>query len=173
MLSLTINEMRLTANARIAAEMILAKHPKVRFTSGRRSSQAQARAMAANTCRHGINWLAQTYKDQRMVKCLMAHVSENPDQLNNSELLAACFHELLLEHFSNYFARMPHIKGRAFDIGWPRGVSGLIIREEGEAICKTIEELPAELGLELLLKKEGAHEVIHAQFATPLEEIKV
>lgn len=165
--------MGLIPNVKRAAEMVLAKHPNVRFTSGRRTAQSQARAMATNTSKYGIDWLGKTYKDQRMVKCLMTHVSENPEQLGNVDLLSKSFYELLYEHFKAYFERMPHIKGRAFDIGWPRGVSGLIIREEGEAICKTIEELPAELGLELLLKKEGAHEVIHAQFATPFEEIKV
>lgn len=171
MKSLTIAQMKLTRNAELAAQMVLGKHPDARFTSGRRALTDQARVMAFNTSMYGPDWLLRTYKNQRMVKLLVNHVTENPDQLRDIGDLSQNFYSLLSEHFGREFKMMPHVVGRAFDIGWPRNDKGEIDREAGEVICKTIEDLPAELGLELLLRKEGKLDVIHAQFASPTQEV--
>ena len=168
---LLIKNMCLNKNALIAAEMVQAAHPDVRFTSGRRSLLDQSRAMANNTIIYGIDWLSKTYKNRQMVSCLMSYVSEHPEQLKDCVVLTNAFHDLLQEYFHRDFKKMPHVVGRAFDIGWPRDSNGAINREKGEGICKTIEELPPELGLELILRKEGSLDVIHVQFASASQEV--
>jgi hypothetical protein len=174
MTNLTVEQMQLSGNARVAAQMLKKKlGPLVRFTSGRRTIHDQARVMADNTIQHGSAWLASTYKDRRMVSLLMTHVEENPEQLRSHMILTENFYNILNEHFGVQFRKMPHVVGRAFDIAWPRDREWKIIAEDGERICDEILALPAELGLELLLKKEGKLDVIHAQFASPSQEVVV
>lgn len=164
MAGLTIPEMRLSPNARRAAELVRQAHPDAVFTSGRRDVRGQARAMAVNVVRHGPTWLRDTYKDQRMVALLMTYTEENKELASDPKLLANGFYEQLMEHYAGNLMRFPHLRGDAFDIAWPMLPNGLIDRITGDAICATIEHLPVELGLQLLLKKEGKHDVIHAQF---------
>lgn len=96
-----------------------------------------------------------------MVSCLMTYMEENRELCSNPNALGQGFYEQLQEHFSDYFLTFPHVRGDAFDIAWPRLKNGLIDRTKGELICKTIEKIPT---LDLLLRKEGTLDVIHAQF---------
>jgi len=166
MAGLTIQEMRLSPTAEKAALLVLKLHPGAIFTSGRRDIRDQARVMAQNAIRHGAGWLESTYKDKRIVKCLMTHMEENPEQCSDPKVLAHAFYEQLQENFAGDLLKFPHVRGDAFDIAWPRLGNGLINRPEGELICKTIERLPIDfdLPLELLLRKEGKLDVIHASF---------
>ena len=164
MAGLTIQEMRLSPNAANAATLVLKAHPDARFTSGRRDVLDQARAMAQNVVRYGPAWLNDTYKNKQIVKVLMTYVEENKDKASSVAMLSQGFYHELMEHFSGQLSQFPHVRGDAFDIAWPRLPEGLIDRIKGEAICKTLETLPVELGLQLILRREGAHDVIHAQF---------
>lgn len=171
---LTVQELDLTSNAAAAARLIQTEFPTVVFTSGRRSVADQARVMAHNVSVVGINWLdIYGAKWHRIIKALKTHVSENPEQLKDKNKLALEFYDILHDNFRAEIARFPHITGRAFDIRWPRHVDGSVDQERYAAVCSYIENLPAELGLEKLLRKEGSVEVIHAQFATPFEKEQV
>lgn len=169
MAGLTIQEMRLSPNAAKAAALVMKAHPDAVFTSGRRDILDQARVMAANVVRYGPAWLDDTYKNKQIVRVLMTYTEENKDKASSVALLSQGFYRELMEHFSGHLMQFPHVRGDAFDIAWPRLKDGLIDRIKGEAICATIEALPVELGLQLLLKKEGRHHVIHAQFNHAVE----
>jgi hypothetical protein len=166
MAGLTLQEMRLSPVAEQAALIVLKLHPEAYFTSGKRDIMDQARVMAQNAIRYGSGWLASTYKDKRIVACLMTYMEENPNQCGDPKVLAHAFYEELQENFAGDLLKFPHVRGDAFDIAWPRLANKLIDRPRGELICQTIEQLPTafDIPLELLLRKEGRHDVIHAQF---------
>ena len=166
MAGLTIQEMRLSDMASRAALILVKLHPEAIFTSGRRDIMDQARVMATNVIRYGASWLNDTYRDKRIVKCLMTYMEENPEKCSDISLLKEGFHEQLQENFAADLLRFPHVRGDAFDIAWPKLHNGLINRPAGELICKTIERLPVDfdIPLDLLLRKEGQLDVIHAQF---------
>ena len=166
MAGLTIQEMRLSPFTEQAALIIKKLHPEAVFTSGRRDIMDQARVMAYNAIRYGSGWLDSTYKDKRIVNCLMTHMEENPEQCSDPKVLAHAFYEQLQENFAGDLMKFPHVRGDAFDIAWPKLGNGLIDRASGELICKTIERLPIDfdIPLDLLLRKEGKLDVIHAQF---------
>lgn len=166
MAGLTLQELRLSPVAEQAALIVMKLHPDAWFTSGRRDIMDQARAMAQNAVRYGAGWLDSTYKDKRIVTCLMTYMEENPEQCSDAKVLAHAFYEQLQEHFAGDLTKFPHVRGDAFDIAWPKLGNGLIDRPRGELICTTIERLPLDFGipLDLLLRREGKHEVIHAQF---------
>jgi hypothetical protein len=174
MAGLTIQEMRLSNTAEQAALIVLKMHPFAWFTSGKRDIMDQARVMAQNAIRHGSAWLDSTYRDKRIVRCLMTHMEENPGQCSDPKVLAHAFYEQLQENFGGELTKFPHVRGDAFDIAWPKLKSGLIDRPSGELICTTIERLPIDFGipLDLLLRKEGKLDVIHAQFrSAPMVQI--
>lgn len=166
MAGLSIPELRLAPTAERAARIVLQFHPKAYFTSGRRDIMDQARVMAQNAVRHGSSWLNDTYRDKRIVKCLMTFMEEHPEHCGDPKVLGHHFYEQLQEHFAGDLMKFPHVRGNAFDIAWPRLANGLINRPDGEMICRTIELLPIEydIPLDLLLRKEGRLDVIHAQF---------
>ena len=164
-MSLSIAHMKLAPNARRAAGLVLEAHPSAQFTSGRRDVYDQARVMAQNVVRLGAAWLKDTYRDPRLVSLLMNYVEEHPENTASSVLLANGFYQTLQEHYAGDLARFPHLRGDAFDLAWPRLAGGAIDRGTGEAMCRTIEFLPVELGLKMILKREGQLDVIHAEFA--------
>lgn len=166
MAGFTIQELRLSHIAERAARLVLERHPEVVFTSGRRDLMDQARAMAQNAVTFGATWLDDTYKNKRIVHHLMTYMEENPDHCRDAKILGHHFYEQLQEHFAGDLMKFPHVRGNAFDIAWPRLANGLINRPDGERICRTIELLPIEydIPLDLLLRKEGRLDVIHAQF---------
>ena len=173
MAGLTIDEMRLSPSAKQAAQLVLKIHPDARFTSGRRDVMDQARVMAQNVVRYGPTWLRDTYKDQRMVALLMTYTEENIENASSPKLLAVGFYETLQEHCAGTLMMFPHVRGDAFDLAWPVRADGTIDRPAGEAICATIERLPVELGLQLILKREGKLDVIHAQFNHSVDPVQV
>lgn len=165
MAGLTIQELSLSSIAERAARIVMDAHPDARFTSGRRTIEKQALVMAQNAIRRGSAWLKDTYKNTRMVACLMTYMEENPELCSSPTKLGQGFYAQLQEHFSDYFNKFAHVRGDAFDIAWPRLGNGLIDKPRGEAICRTIESLPQHgIALDLLLRKEGTLDVIHVQF---------
>jgi hypothetical protein len=175
-MSLTIEEMDLQPNARRAAELVQAAHPWVQWTSGRRGVYGQARAMAANVVKYGPGWLGDTYKDKRMVELLTSYCHDNPGHMVSIKQLASGFFQHLMEHYSGDIQRFPHIMGDAFDAAHPMVKQGdlwVIDQPKSAELCRTIETLPKELGLQLLLTKEGKHDVIHAQFTHLAHSVEV
>lgn len=165
MAGLTIQEMRLSPIAERAALFVLKRHPEAYFTSGRRDVMDQARAMAQNAVRLGASWLNDTYRDKRMVQCLMTHMEENPDQCADAEVLARGFHDQLQEYFASELTRFPHIRGDAFDIRYPRLKNGLHDKPTADRIMETVRSLPTfGIPLEWVTDQEGKLKVIHAQF---------
>ena len=172
-MGLIIEEMQLAPNAKAAAEYVYAAHPDAVFTSGRRDARGQARAMAANVIRYGSAWVRDTYRDQAMVALLMTYTEEHVEETSDVIRLANGFYETLIVHYAGQLTRFPHLRGDAFDLAWPRLGNGLIDRPRGEAICKTIEQVPVQLGLKMILKKEGQLDVIHAEFAHAVEAVQI
>lgn len=175
MAGLTIQEMRLSPMAEKAALIVLKLHPHAIFTSGKRDIMDQARVMAQNAVRYGSGWLDSTYREKRIVKCLMTFMEENPEKCSDPRVLGHCFYELLQDNFAGDLLKFPHVRGDAFDIAWPKLGNGLINRPDGELICQTIECLPIQfdIPLDLLLKKEGKLDVIHAQFKAQSGSVQV
>ena len=170
---MTIEQMHLSPNARRAAQLVLAAHPTVLFTSGRRDVRDQARAMAENTIRYGTDWLGQTYKNQAMVQALVTWTHTHLDSAASVPLMTEGFYQTLVSDQAGQLTQFPHVRGDAFDIQCPRFASGQIDEQTVSAIRRTIETLPNELGLQLILTKEGSHRVIHAQFAHAVEAVQV
>lgn len=172
-MSLTIDDLRLSPNARQGAVIVLAKHPGIVFTSGRRDVRDQARAMAENTIRYGTDWLGQTYKNQAMVQALVTWTHTHPDRASSVGLMTDGFYRTLIDDQAGSLTQFPHVRGDAFDIQCPRFASGQIDEQTVSSIRRTIETLPNALGLQLILTKEGQHRVIHAQFAHAVEAVQV
>lgn len=160
-----IKELRLSPLAEAAAVHVLAKHPEIVFTSGRRDLASQARAMAANAITFGPTWLNDTYKNKRLVNHLMTYMEENPEECGDPARLGARFHEQMTEYFKEDFEKFPHLRGDAFDIRYPRLKNGLYDRPAGDRIMKTLRSLP-EYGIPVdwVTDQEGKLVVIHAQF---------
>lgn len=170
---LTLYEMHLSPNAQDAARIVLAQHPDVVFTSGRRDARDQARAMAENTIRYGTDWLGQTYKNQQMVSSLVRWAHTHLDQVGSVSLMTEGFYQTLVNEQAGQLSQFPHCRGDAFDIQCPRFADGRIDEQAVTNIRRTIETLPNRLGLQLILTREGAHRVVHAQFNHATEAVPV
>ena len=170
---LTIDQMHLSPNARRAAQLVLMAHPTVIFSSGRRDARGQAHAMAVNTIRYGVGWLGQTYKNQDMVQNLERWMELNLEKTASVNLMTEGFLDTLMTEHAGQLAQFPHCRGDAFDIQCPRFESGQIDEDATAKIQRTIESLPVELGLQLILTREGQARVIHAQFNHVVDAVKV
>ena len=165
--------MQLAPNARRAAQMLRETHPSIVFTSGRRDMRGQARAMAENTIRHGVGWLNSTYKNKEMVEQLEDWMEANLDKTASKQQMTEGFYQTLVTLQAGRLTQFPHCRGDAFDIQCPRFADGRIDELSVSAIKRTIEALPVELGLQLILTREGALRIIHAQFAHAVEAVPV
>lgn len=172
-MSLSIEQMQLAPNARRAAQMLRETHPSIVFTSGRRDMRGQARAMAENTIRHGVGWLNSTYKNKEMVEQLEDWMEANLDKTASKQQMTEGFYQTLVTLQAGRLTQFPHCRGDAFDIQCPRFADGRIDELSVSAIKRTIEALPVELGLQLILTREGALRIIHAQFAHAVEAVPV
>jgi len=170
---MTIEQLRLSPNAQHAAQIVQAKHPTVLFTSGRRDVREQARVMAENTIRYGVGWLGETYKNRQMVESLEDWMEQNLDKTSSVPMMTEGFYVTLTSTMPGQLMQFPHCRGDAFDIQCPRFASGQVDEQTVSQIRHTLETLPNELGLQLILTKEGAHRVIHAQFAHTVESVEV
>jgi hypothetical protein len=173
MSGLTIDQMKLSPNARQGAVIVLQAHPDVLFTSGRRDPRDQARVMAENVIRYGVGWLGQTYKNQQMVQSLEEWMEQNLEKTASRTMMGEGFYLTLTSTQAGQLSQFPHCRGDAFDIQCPRFTDGRIDEVQTSAIRRTIERLPINLGLQLVITKEGNHRVIHAQFNHAVESKEV
>src|SRR5690349_13272989 len=99
------------------ARHLSASFPALVFTSGRRTANEQARAMAQNIAQSGSRtWIADTYKASPISLACQRWVNGNPKATTAAQLEAgllavfATIDEVALETLSQ------HMTGRAFDV---------------------------------------------------------
>lgn len=140
--------------AAAAAAQLVAKHgADIVFTSGRRTMDQQASAMASNVVTQR-NWITDVYTETPERDLLQAWVDSHPEATTKSEIaagLASVMKDWPIERLRKISR---HVTGDAFDV---KPVAGLV----GDAIKKTLAALPH---LEKLLLKEGGKIIWHAQF---------
>lgn len=152
---MTIDELDLAEPALTAARLLLAGHPEVVFTSGRRSVAKQAMAMASNVAANR-HWIRATYVPTPESEALQAWVDANPHAVGPVEIsfglegVMADWSDAEKDRLSKHFS------GHAFDV---------LPMSEGpaaEAVKGAIRALP---GLTKFLEREGGLVRWHAQFA--------
>lgn len=150
----SIDDLDLDASAKAAAEKLLAEFPgDITFTSGRRSIQEQASAMAPNVVANR-KWIEQTYKNSPQRAALQKWVDDHPDAKTAAAIatgLEAVMNSWTPDQKRN-FSR--HITGDAFDVQPVQGT-------KGEKIKQAIAKLPK---LNWHAFSEGGLEIWHAQF---------
>lgn len=169
---LTIEQMALTPRASEAALLVQQAWPSIVFTSGRRFPLDQASAMAKNSLVYGTDWLGQTYKNHEMVAALTSWVSMDARASTEAGRTQG-FYEILVTNPSVNVMAMPHVRGDAWDAQCPRFADGQVDEQQVLDIKWTIERLTRLLGLELVLTREGAHRVIHAQYKATIDTVRI
>lgn len=150
---MTIDEMLLAPIAKAAAQSLLAQHPNVIFTSGRRDLLGQARSMAQNVVKNR-KWIEQTYLPSMASRELQLFVDENPSS-NGVQSLTLGLNSVLVRLPPGEAGKISkHLSGMAFDV---QPVTG----PTRDAVIATIMALP---GLDKFLQKEGGLERFHLQF---------
>jgi hypothetical protein len=147
-----IEALRLRGAAREAAYALKRAHPSVRFTSGRRSKDDQARAMASNVVKNR-NWIGQTYKPGVVSKGCQQWVDDHPEAKTKEQIAAGLLSVMNGASDADVGKVSKHLSGDAFDVQ-PVDVNA-------EAIKATIRGLT---GLDKFLDKEGGLVRWHAQF---------
>jgi len=143
----------LAGHAKDAAEALLSAHPGAAFTSGRRSVQQQADAMAGNVVANR-NWIRETYAESPERYELQTWLESHPDATTRDQIIAGLrtvmngWNDRRKTRLSRHFA------GLAFDV---QPVAGAV----GEAIKATIRGLPH---LRRFLDSEGGKTIWHAEF---------
>jgi hypothetical protein len=147
-----IEALDLAPTAKKAAYELKRQFPDIKFTSGRRSLEGQAHAMASNVVKNR-QWIGETYaKSTASTKC-QKWVDDHPEaktQKAITEGLTGVLKSLTdddLAHLSK------HLAGEAFDVQ--------PVTKNAAAIKKAIRKLP---GLGKFLDKEGGLVRWHAHF---------
>lgn len=137
-----------------AARELLAKCPDVRFTSGRRGVEDQARAMAGNVVSNR-RWIEQTYTASPEAVTLQTWVTNHPEA-KTREAIAAGLTAIMLKWDDKRKGRLSkHFSGEAFDVQ-------PVADPRGAQIKAAIRTLP---GLQKFLEREGGLIRWHAQFS--------
>ena len=147
-----IEALRLAPIASTAAYLLKKAHPSVKFTSGRRSIQSQAHAMAGNVVKNR-KWIEQTYKHSPLIKKLQGWVDNNPDKKTQKEVMQGLMSVFNDSTDAEVSTISKHLTGMAFDVQ--------PVFKDAEKIKKTIRKLS---GLDKFLDKEGGLVRWHAQF---------
>lgn len=152
----SIDDLDLAASAKAGAQNLQEQFPNdVKFTSGRRSIERQASAMAPNVV-NNRKWIEQTYKASPQRTALQKWVDDHPTATTAAAIAAGLegVMKSWTEAQQRNFSR--HITGDAFDV---RPVAGA----QGEKIKQAIAKLPK---LNWHTFQEGGLEIWHAQFDT-------
>ena len=149
-----ISDLDLTGHAKSGAEALLRAHPNVVFTSGRRSVQIQAGAMAENVVGRR-NWIRDTYAESPERYELQTWVDSHPDAVTPDQIMAGLRTVMNGWNDTRKVRLSRHFAGLAFDV---QPVSG----SGGEAIKATIRALPHLRGF---LDSEGGKIIWHVEFA--------
>lgn len=152
----SIDDLDLAASAKTGAQNLQEQFPNdVKFTSGRRSIERQASAMAPNVVKNR-KWIEQTYKASPQRTALQKWVDDHPTATTAAAIAAGLegVMKSWTEAQQRNFSR--HITGDAFDV---QPVAGA----QGEKIKQAIAKLPK---LNWHTFQEGGLEIWHAQFDT-------
>ena len=147
-----IEALDLAATARTAAYALKKAHPAVEFTSGRRSKEDQARAMAGNVVKNR-KWIEQTYASSTLRTRCQEWVDANTDKTTQAQIaegLVSVFNTVTDADLGKF---SKHLSGEAFDVQ--------PVDKDAEEIKKTIRSL---VGLSKFLDTEGGLVRWHAQF---------
>lgn len=150
----SVDDLDLAASAKAGAQNLQEQFPNdVKFTSGRRSIERQASAMAPNVVKNR-KWIEQTYKASPQRAALQKWVDDNPASTTVAAIAAGLQSVMnsWTEAQQRNFSR--HITGDAFDV---QPVAGA----QGEKIKQAIAKLPK---LNWHTFQEGGLEIWHAQF---------
>jgi hypothetical protein len=148
-----IEALNLRGVARKAAYALKRAHPAVKFTSGRRSKDDQARAMASNVVLHR-KWIEDTYASSTVSRACQKWVDKNPDKTTKQDIQAGLLSVLNQATDAQLAALSKHLSGDAFDVQ--------PVETDADAIKKTIRRLVKGVGT--FLEKEGGLVRWHAQF---------
>lgn len=148
----TIERLDLDATARRAAYELKRQFRSVVFTSGRRSRDEQAGAMAQNVVRNRA-WIRETYAKHSISEACQKWVDEHPSAATRADIKAG-----LLSVFSDYTdaeltTLSKHLSGRAFDVH--------PVEQDAAAIKQAIRSLN---GVTKFLEHEGGLVIWHVQF---------
>jgi hypothetical protein len=148
---LAIADLGLVDYAQEAAAALLAAHPNVVFTSGRRSVKQQADAMAGNVVQNP-KWIEQTYAANSESKSLQKWVDDHPEATTKIAISSGL--EAIMSNWTDAEKKTlsRHFSGQAFDV---QPVA------DGDAIKETIRSLP---NLHLFLESRGGLTRWHADF---------
>ncbi len=141
--------------ARKAAYVLKKVYPAIRFTSGRRSKEEQARAMAGNVVQNH-KWIEQTYADSTLRTKCQDWVDKNPEKKTETEIAEGLLCVLNAATDADLAKFSKHLSGEAFDVQPVEKVE-----KDAEAIKRTIRGLP---GLDKFLDTEGGLVRWHVQF---------
>lgn len=147
---LDIADLDLAENALSAAQTLKAKHPAVVFTSGRRSVDQQADAMASNIVRNR-QWIAQTYAVSTERDTLQKWVDDHPAATTRAAIAAGLSTIMSGWSDAQRVKLSRHFAGLAFDV-----------RPGDAAIKKSIQDLA---NLVRFLDSEGGITIWHAEFS--------
>jgi hypothetical protein len=148
-----ISDLDLAGYAKDGAEALLRTHPAVVFTSGRRSVQQQADAMAGNVVGNR-NWIRETYAESPERYELQTWLESHPDAATRDQIMAGLRTVMNGWNDGRKTRLSRHFAGLAFDV---QPVAGAV----GEAIKATIRGLPH---LRRFLDTEGGKVIWHAEF---------
>lgn len=106
---------------------MLKLHPDVVFTSGRRTRESHAWAMAQNVVLGGRRWIAKTYKASPVSKSLQRWVDKNAQATTAQDLATGL--QMLLDGYTDeeLSALSLHFSGRAVDIQPQDGPHGQLL----------------------------------------------
>lgn len=148
-----IDELNLEPVAQRGAELLLAAHPWITFTSGRRSPVDQARAMAQNVAKNRM-WIIQTYRPSQLIGRMQLAIERSPGVITVPDIANLLLDAMLGVPAAELMALSRHLTGMAFDVQPVHGRRGMAVKQ-------TIATLP---GLDKFLDHEGGLERWHVQF---------
>ncbi len=148
-----IDALDLSPAARRAAEFLKSRYPAVQITSGRRTREDQARAMARNT-QFQRDFIATGYKDCSVKRACQEWVEANPGAITEGDLTAGLLEVLQAFDLPALGKLSKHFSGDAFDVKPPA--------LNPEDVKGEMQKLP---GLERFMeRRDGSVVRWHAQF---------
>ena len=138
--------------ARAAAYALKARHPRVIFTSGRRSKADQARAMSQNIVKNR-QYVVRTYRDTLVCRRCQQWVDNHPSVVSAPEIASGLMSVFAALSDGDVGQLSRHLSGDAFDVQ--------PVLPDIEGIMVTIGTLK---GLHQFLPKEAGLDRWHAEF---------
>jgi hypothetical protein len=149
-----IEALKLRGAAKRAAYALKKKHPDVIFTSGFRTKEDQARAMASNVILNR-KWIEQTYVSTAASRACQAWVDRHPDATSQDDVKAGLLAAMNSLKGDQVAQLSRHLTGDAFDVK--------PVVKDAVKIKKSIRQL-TDLLKGKFLEKEGGLVRWHAQF---------